>query len=885
MKNFFEQTNKYQLKLIKIFLIAILGLFLSISIQIVPAKIIAQPDLAIDLVRNGKQYYDGGQYLRASQNLQQAAQIYQQSKELEKQAQTLGFLALTQEKLGQLSQANQTIKTSLNLLEQSRNKKELGEIKAQVYNIQGQIQLAEGKAESALVSWENAEVMYQDAQDIIGVIGSQINQTQALQSLGLYRQARKKLTQLEAKLDVQSELNLKAIGWHNLGEVRRLTGDLEAANELLSRSLAIAKLQDSSETQSQILLSLGNTQQALALRADVIQESQLSQTYLKSALNYYEQAVSLTNFPLTKIQAQLNQLSLLIDINKITDIDNLLFSIPSSLEELPASRYSIFALVNFGQSLIKIEAIAPEKIKLLNISQILNKALTQAQNLQDKKAESYVLGTLGKWYEQQQNWSKAEEITQSALILAQEINAAELIYQWQWQMGRLLQAQSQQPSPEAIAYYTQAFEILNDLRGDLVALNPEIQFSFRDSVEPVYRQLVALLLTNPNQENLIQARQVIEALQLAELDNFFRDACAQPKEIDIDNLDSSAAVIYPIILPNSLDVIFKLPLNKGFRYYRHPNITQTDIETTVNNLREYLSTPSTSQGLVKTEAEKIYNWLIRPFATDLDIATTRDNSQIKTLVFVLDGSLRNLPMSVLYDGDNYLIQRYAIAVTPGLQLIQPEEKDNRSLGVLVAGATDAPSFQQEGLAPLDNVQFEIEEVGQQLNDSQTLSNKDFTQENLQTQISNSPFRILHLATHGKFSSNPEETFILDWQSRINVKDLDKLLRTNELAKVKSLDLLILSACETAKGDDRAALGLAGVAIRAGANSTLASLWQVNDASTAELMIRFYEQISKPQMSKAEALRNVQLAFLSEYEDTDYHRPYYWASFILVGNWL
>jgi CHAT domain-containing protein len=138
-----------------------------------------------------------------------------------------------------------------------------------------------------------------------------------------------------------------------------------------------------------------------------------------------------------------------------------------------------------------------------------------------------------------------------------------------------------------------------------------------------------------------------------------------------------------------------------------------------------------------------------------------------------------------------------------------------------------------------------------------------------------------LATHGQFSSNADNTFILTWDGRINVKQLDQLLRSRE-GKLSPIELLVLSACQTATGDKRAALGMAGVAVRSGARSTLASLWSVSDRSTAFLMIKFYRELGKPEITKAEALRRAQVALLHQ---DDYTSPYYWAPFVLLGNWL
>ena len=142
--------------------------------------------------------------------------------------------------------------------------------------------------------------------------------------------------------------------------------------------------------------------------------------------------------------------------------------------------------------------------------------------------------------------------------------------------------------------------------------------------------------------------------------------------------------------------------------------------------------------------------------------------------------------------------------------------------------------------------------------------------------------MVHLATHGQFSSKAEDTFILTWDDRINIKQLNNVLKTRDRIESSIIELLVLSACQTAVGDKRAALGLAGMAVRAGARSTLASLWSVNDAATASFMIKFYQNLTDNKVTKAEAVRRAQLSLL---QNPDYSHPYFWAPFILVGNWL
>ena len=165
--------------------------------------------------------------------------------------------------------------------------------------------------------------------------------------------------------------------------------------------------------------------------------------------------------------------------------------------------------------------------------------------------------------------------------------------------------------------------------------------------------------------------------------------------------------------------------------------------------------------------------------------------------------------------------------------------------------------------------------------SQVLLNQQFTTQAFQTEMGSQPFSIVHLATHGQFSSKADETFILAWDKTINVNELNTLLRSRE-QRSRPLELLVLSACETAAGDQRAALGLAGVAIRAGARSTIASLWSVNDQSTGVLMNQFYQALINQAQTRAEALRQAQLALL---KTPEYQLPIFWAPYVLIGNWL
>lgn len=882
MKQFWRSQNPIYIKA-KLILLTLLGLIITLTIHILP--ITAQPFItkenpALSLVQTGKTYYDSGQYSQAVATLQKAVNKYQETGDKLQQAQTLSLLSLAYQKLGEWQAAEAAINNSLALLNSLNGNNK--QVRAQVLNAQGHLQLITGKAEAALETWQKATSLYAQAGDEIGVLGSQINQAEAMQILGFYRRGEKLFAQIKEQLNNLPDSPLKVTGLRNLGNLLRLGGDLEESQQTLTESLAVAqRLDSSSNTASETLLSLGNTARTLAKRAATLENKKIAQDHNQAALDYYQKAAA-TSLPLIQIQSQLNQLSLLIELNQIEDVEKLRSQILTQITNLPASRESVYAYVNLAKSLVKITEQQPQIAQPQIISEILETAIKQAKSLTDKKAESYAIGTLGSLSEQSNDWKTAEKLTKEALLIAQQINAPDIAYQWQWQLGRILQNQQHF---QAISYYTEAFNTLNNLRSELVALNPEIQFSFRENVEPVYRELVDLLLKNSSQniENLIQARNVIEALQIAELDNFFRNACARLEPVNIDELDKQAAIIYPIILKDRLEVIIKLPGTDNLRHYTKNGTTETQVDEVVQELLLSLNQPITKVNKLKETSQQMYDWLIKPLETDLGNNTKQN--QIKTLVFVLDSSLRSIPPAVLYDGKQYLIEKYAIVVTPGLQLINAKPLSRENLRAIVAGTNNAPSFQAEGLASIDNVKLELAAIEKEIEQTIKLEDQSFIVENIQNKIYSNPFNIVHIATHGKFSSNLQETFILDWQKRIKVSDLDNLLRSNGTNKSTSIELLTLSACETATGDKRAALGLAGVAIRAGASSTLATLWQIDDASTAEFMTLFYQQLSNRQLSKAEALRNAQIAFLTNDSNSSYEHPFHWAAFILVGNWL
>jgi len=163
-----------------------------------------------------------------------------------------------------------------------------------------------------------------------------------------------------------------------------------------------------------------------------------------------------------------------------------------------------------------------------------------------------------------------------------------------------------------------------------------------------------------------------------------------------------------------------------------------------------------------------------------------------------------------------------------------------------------------------------------------LINAQFSLDNMRNALKKQAYPIIHIASHGQFEADPNRTFLLTYDGKITMDKLSEVLRLTQTGQ-QVVELLTLSACQTALGNERAALGLAGVALRAGVRSALATLWFVNDAATSQLTIAFYQYLqSHPKASKAQALQHAQLQLNQQ---RLFRHPNYWAPFLLIGNWL
>jgi CHAT domain-containing protein len=842
-------------------LILLISLFLTILSPVLATPLSANSSQGQELIEQGKIYYDTGRFTEAVNLLKQAASKYQADGDKLNQAMSLSNISLAYQKLGKWQQAEEAINISLHLLQHLPKNK----VYAQSLDIKGSLQFAQAQFQYAIVNWQNAEKIYSQLNLQPVLIQSRINQAQAMQALGLFLKAQKTLISVRESLGKQPDSAFKSVGLRSVGDVLRIIGNIDESKKVLRQSLDIAYKVKAEREITETLISLGNL------------ASIQPQKDAKTAIKYYQQAANVapSNSSL-RLQAQLNLFNLLVEIENLDTGKQLIPQINVQLQNLIPSRQSIYTRINFAKTLQQFQdKTTTKKASQLNIARILSTAIQQAKTIKDKRALAYALGNLGELYEQTKQYKEAEQLTQKALNISNSIRAKDITYQLQWQMGRLYKQEGD--INKALRFYHAAWQILKSLRSDLVAIDSNVQFSFRKSIEPVYREYVDLILKSvennkQSQKQLIVAREVIESLQLAKIDNFFNSACFNTKVVlddvvDKDNL--KAAIIYPIILPDRLEVILKLPNSSLISY--STSISKDRVEATIQKLLTDIEERKIGNDN-RAQFHKLYTWLLQPAEKYLD------NHKIDSLVFVLDGYLRNIPPAALYDGKQYLIEKYSIALSPGLQLYELKPLQKTSLDVLTGGLSE----QRLNFPKLDYVEQELQQIKSQVSNAKVLLNQEFTSNAIEKQVNKKSYSVVHLATHGQFSSNSNETFLLAYDGRIKVKQLSQWLRDRQKNLPKPIELLVLSACETAAGDNEAALGLAGVAIQAGARSTVASLWALNDASTAELMGQFYQELTKPNITKSQALRNAQLTLLKQEE---YNIPYFWAPYVLIGNWL
>lgn len=365
-----------------------------------------------------------------------------------------------------------------------------------------------------------------------------------------------------------------------------------------------------------------------------------------------------------------------------------------------------------------------------------------------------------------------------------------------------------------------------------------------------------------------------------------------------------AAVLWAIPESEYLHLVLitpgKMPLVKDIDSIKRKNINRAvrSFHNEITNPRN-LHTDS-----YLNQAQQLYNWIIKPFDEDLKA------ERIDTILFCLGKGLRTLPIAALHDGNQFLVEKYSLSIIPAFNLIDSNYTPIQDAKVLAMGASE---FEMQGSLPAVPVELStIVDAGVMENIStqnfsrgwpgELFLNQDFTLDNLRNQLKSKSFNIIHLATHAEFRpGKPENSYIQFWDTQLHLDDMKDLSWNNPPA-----ELLVLSACQTAVGDQDVELGFAGLALQAGVQSALASLWYVSDIGTLALMSEFYEQL-KTAPTKAETIRQTQIKMIRgdvrltgerlkisrgeiplppsfpTFGKTDFSHPFYWSGFTLISS--
>ena len=546
------------------------------------------------------------------------------------------------------------------------------------------------------------------------------------------------------------------------------------------------------------------------------------------------------------------------------------------VQGFPDSHDKAYDLIAIGLGFESLHPQFPDTGRRLHVqaAEVLEAAGHVAKSVGDVRAASYALGHRGHLYELDRRFDETLLLTRLAIGYAQQIHAPESLYQWEWQLGRVLRDQDK--IDQAILSYQRAADLVQTLRPEMAAGAALASASFREASGRLYFELADVLLRRSGstatqqeaQPYLLKAREAIELFKTAELRDYFADECVdafQTRQTKLEDVSHQAAILYPIILPDRTELLVNLP--DGMHRVTVP-ITQEDLKEEALAFRRVLQKETTREYLRK--GQRLYDLLLRPLEPQFS------KFDINTLVIVPDGPLRLIPFSALHDGKQFLIAKYALATTPGLNLTDPKPLSREQIEVLSAGLTESV----QGFPPLPNAANELEAISG-LYKTHRFLNQEFRVPHLERELKGNPFTIVHIASHGKFERDAKKSFLLTFDEKLTMDRLSQIVGFFRF-RDQPLELLSLSACQTAAGDDRAALGLAGIAIKAGARSALATLWFVNDEASSALVVEFYRQLKNPTLSKAQALRQAQLKLL---ENPDFQHPIYWAPFLLLNNWL
>jgi CHAT domain-containing protein len=574
-----------------------------------------------------------------------------------------------------------------------------------------------------------------------------------------------------------------------------------------------------------------------------------------------------------------------------------LSSIAPRIASIADARARAILHLNLGH---QAQRLGPQAVRLAYVQIVA--ALVSASEAADPRLEAEALAALASLYEAERRHAEAQALSTRALSLARALprsRGIDLVIEGEWRVGRLARALGD--TDLAAASYQRAVEAVEAARADIPIEYEDGGSSFRVTLEPVYLGYADLLFERlagtpaaQRSEALARIRDVVELVRQAELQDYLRDRC----EVEAiqrggrERLPPGVAVLYPIVFADRIELL--LETDAGIEW-RTTRVDARAVRATATLFASDLR--NSAEGYLPA-AQTLYRWLLAPFEERLRTAGT--------LIAVPEGALRLVPFAALHDGRRFAIERFAVGSVTGLTMTNMSAPAKAAGQTLVAGmsvpgpvldklpavtiasilGTRSPGAAsvtrnelREALA-LPGVKAEVESIAG-IAHGRIMLDEAFTAGAFQSAARSGDYRIVHIASHGVFGGSADASYIMAFDDVLSMRDLQSLLR-DERFRRHPIELLSLSACQSAEGDDRSPLGISGAAVKARAKSVLGTLWPVEDDSARTVMEKFYRHLEVDGTNKVDALRRAQSETM---RDPRYAHPFFWAPFVLIGNWL
>ncbi|WP_223805544.1 CHAT domain-containing protein [Pseudanabaena sp. UWO310] len=903
------------------------------------------------LIKQGVQLYQTSLYQESIKAFESALGIYRDVKDLKGEATSLLGLGSVNRSLGQYQKAIDFYQRSLAIFKQIGDRN--GEAKS--FNNLGYTYGKIGQYQQAIDFYQKSLAIYKKTGDREGEASSLNNLGSTYESLEQYQKATDFYHQSLAILKQIGDRDSEAVALNNLGGAYERLGQYQKALDFYKQALAINKQVGNRNGEATSLGNLGLAyyslgqyqktidfyQQSLAIKKQSGDRNGEATSLLGlgvaySSLGQYQKAIDLYQQSLViKKQsgdrngeaASLNNLGLAY--YKLGQYQKTIDFLQQSLEILKqiSGRNDVAVLLNNLGLAYKNLGQYQKAIDFYQQSLAITKPIG------DRDSEAVALNNLGGAYERLGQYQKAIDFYQQSLTITKQIGNR---FGEATSLNNLGGASNELKQPElAILFYKQSVNVQEAIRKDLQKLDKDLQQSYLATVEKSYRNLANLLL---QQNRIIEALQVLDLLKVQELEDYLKnikgsDRSAQGVRLlspelalsdkllaisfdnskDINNqlanqiqqlpkseinkvpdylnqISQGTVLLYPFILGDRLEIILFAPNNLPIR--RTVKISKDQLQELVTDFRSGLQNNGYTD--VKIPAAKLYDLLIKPIEADL-IQFKAD-----TILYAPDGQLRYVPLAALYDGKQWLIEKYRISNLIAYTLTDFTANPKTQPSIL-AGAYGNGNYKtgETALPPLPATIKEVQAISNSFTNSVTFIEDKFSRQAIESQLKN--YNILHLATHAEFNTGvPDNSFIIFGNG-------DKI-RLNEITdwQIPNINLIILSACQTGLGklgEGVEILGFGYQVQKAGAKNAIASLWKVDDSGTQALMEAFYGELQKGDVSIVEALRRAQIAMInSDKKGTGSDRagirivgtvpssstlshPYYWSAFFAIGNGL